>query len=57
MEGSKISGLLTIFAALIESPSELFYIESLKSGQVSARLIAEGVALLFKSVSTYLLLR
>lgn len=44
-------------SAIIEAPSELFYVESLATDKVSARLKAEGVSLLLKSISIFLLLR
>ena len=49
--------MLTVIAALIESPTEFFYLESLSKGKTSARLFAEAGGLLAKSISTYVLLR
>ncbi len=52
-----MSVILTVIAALIESPTEFFYLESLSKGKTSARLFAEAGGLLAKSISTYVLLR
>lgn len=49
--------MLVVCAAIVESPSEIFYFQSLKSGDLSSRMKAEGGSLFIKSIMTYILLR
>jgi len=45
-----------VVAALVESPSELFYMHSLNTNQVHKRLLAEAISILLKSITSYLML-
>lgn len=57
VEGEAISVVLVVLAAIIESPSEVYYLKSITSNDMSARMIAEGGSLFCKQILTYFLLR
>jgi hypothetical protein len=57
VEGETLSVVLVVLGAIIESPSEIYYLQSLTSLTLSARIKAEGGSLFCKQVLTYALLR
>ena len=57
VEGETISVILVVLAAIIESPTEVYYLKSLTSQDLSVRMKAEGGSLFLKQVLTYILLR
>lgn len=52
-----ISVLLVVLAAIFESPTEIYYLQSLTSKNLSVRMKAEGGSLFVKQVITYCLLK